>query len=103
MKEPDTDFDFDFFEEPSTQETAVRERPFRGGPRPPVRPPSGLTPLLRLIGLIAFAIVAVVVLVFVIQGCQDENKEGEYDGYMENASAVARESAQVGRQLNGVL
>jgi hypothetical protein len=103
MREPDTDFDFDFFEEPSTQETAVRERPFRGGPRRPVRPPSGLTPLLRLIGLIAFAIVAVVVLVFVVKGCRDENKEGEYERYLGDVTNVARESSSIGRDLNGVL
>ena len=104
MTEPDTDFEFDFFDEPSTQETAVRRRRVvRRGPRPPVRPPSGLTPLLRLVGLIAFAILAVVVLVFVIQGCRDKNEEGEYRSYMENVSQVAGESETIGRELNTLL
>jgi hypothetical protein len=104
MSEPDTDFEFDFFDEPSTQETAVRRRRVvRRGPRPPVRPPSGLTPLLRLVGLIAFAILAVVVLVFVIQGCRDKNEEGEYRSYMDNVSQVAGESETIGRELNTLL
>ncbi|MDQ3875365.1 MAG: hypothetical protein M3322_07470 [Actinomycetota bacterium] len=103
MNEPDNDFEFDFFDEPSTRETAVAARPGRRGGRPPVRPPSGLTPLLRLVGLIAFAILAVVVLVFVIQGCREENQEGEYRTYMENVSQLASESEAIGRELNNVL
>jgi hypothetical protein len=55
MSEHDTDIDFDFFEdEPPTQEASRTERvvPRRGPQRPP-RGPTNLTPLLRLIGLIA--------------------------------------------------
>src|SRR5919201_510196 len=105
MREPDadTDFDFDFFEEPSTQETAVLERPTRRGPRRPMRPPPGLAPLLRLIGLIAFAILAVVVLVFIVQGCRDKSKTSQYSGYMNNVSQFARESESIGRELNNTL
>ena len=105
MREPDadTDFDFDFFEEPSTQETAVRERPARRGPRRPMRPPPGVTPLLRLVGLIAFAILAVVVLVFIVQGCRDKSKTSQYSGYMNNVSQFARESESIGRELNNAL
>lgn len=106
MAERDDEFEFDFFEEPSTQETAVGARAVRrapGPPKPPARPPSGLTPLLRLIGLIAFAIVAVLVLVFVIQGCRDEGQADEYQTYMQNVSQVARESDTIGRELNRVL
>jgi hypothetical protein len=106
MSQRDDDFDFDFFdEEPSTQETAVGGRVLRrpGPPRPPVRPPSGVTPLLRLVGLIAFAIVAVVVLVFVIKGCRASGKEGAYRTYMDNVSGVAHESETIGRELNTLL
>ena len=61
--------DFDFFEEGATREDApTREgrggdrRPTRGGsgPRRPHLRGTGLTPLLRLVGLIAFAILIVV-------------------------------------------
>src|SRR5437588_578136 len=68
MSERDTDIEFDFFEEPETREAARPERPpQRGGPRPPMRTPQGLTPLLRLVGLIAFAIVIVVLLVYALE------------------------------------
>jgi hypothetical protein len=109
MAERDDDLDFDFFEEPSTQETAVggrvirRRPPQPGPPRPPVRPPGGITPVLRLVGLIAFTIVAVLVLVFVIQGCRDEGKADKYRTYMTNVSQVASESQSIGRELNKAL
>jgi hypothetical protein len=104
MSDRDDDFEFDFFEEPSTQETAVGGRVIRRGPpRPPVRPPAGVTPVLRLVGLIAFTIVAVVVLVFVIQGCRDKGKDDKYRTYMGNVSQVAGESQAIGRELNKTL
>jgi CARDB len=108
MADRDDDFEFDFFEdEPSTQETAVGgrvlRRPGGGPPKPPMRPPSGITPILRLVGLIAFAIVAVVVLVFVVKGCRDKGQEGAYRSYMDNVSQVASESQTLGRQLNTLL
>ena len=72
MSSSDTDFEFDFFEEPETQEAPGRSerslrRPLGGGrgprmPRGPIRPRAGFTPLLRLLGLIAFAILIVVLL-----------------------------------------
>ncbi len=69
MSERDSDIEFDFFEEPDTREgAAAEERPRRRGRRPPVRPPTGLTPLLRLIGLISFAILIVLLLVLWVNG-----------------------------------
>ena len=56
-----------------------RRRP--AGPRrraPPIRPPQGFTPLLRLVGLIAFAILIVVLLVFWVQSCQGDAKKNAY-------------------------
>jgi hypothetical protein len=103
MTERDTDFEFDFFEEPSTQETATGARAVRRGPRRPMRPPAGLTPLLRLIGLIAFAILVVVLLVFWIQGCREEDERNAYADYMGDVSGLARESDGIGDQLNKVL
>jgi hypothetical protein len=72
LSERDDDIiDFDFFDEPATVEQQStqrgripRRRPAGGPPRAPIRPPQGFTPLLRFVGLIAFAILIVVLLVF---------------------------------------
>ena len=48
------------------------------------RPAPGLTPILRLVGLIAAAILVVVLLVFWIQGCQNDAKTNAYKDYMED-------------------
>ena len=108
MSERGTDIEFDFFEEePPTRETSPRTRPGTpkrsGGPRRPVRPPAALTPVLRLVGLIAFAIVIVVLLVFWISSCAGDNKRDAYASYMESMRAIASDSQQVGRELNGAL
>jgi hypothetical protein len=115
MTEHDTDLDFDFFDddEPAprqlgddqelTRETLPpSER--RGSRRPPSgRPPVGMTPLLRLAGLIAFAILIVVLLVFWISSCQGASKKSSYKNYYEKVGVVANDSAQVGRELNDAL
>ena len=104
MTERDTDIEFDFFEEPETREAARPERPpARGGPRPPMRTPQGFTPLLRLIGLIAFAIVIVVLLVYAVQGCQSSSKHAKYDNYMKKVSQVAANSHSIGVRLTNLL
>jgi hypothetical protein len=61
---PDDDIEFDFFEDlepdqPTPPEESERgQRPPRGGPpRKSVRGPTGIAPLLRLAGLIAFGAV----------------------------------------------
>src|SRR2546423_1390357 len=57
MTERDTDTEFDFFDEPETEEATQRvrtpRRPPPGGPPGPVRPPPGAIPLPRLARLIA--------------------------------------------------
>jgi hypothetical protein len=115
MTERDSDIEFDFFDEPETQETTQRRRAPRdgGGPkgprgprgpqRRPVRPTAEATRLLRLAGLVAFAIFLVVVLVLVAKSCRSSNKNGEYAGYMRSVQTIAAGSAGVGRQLNDVL
>jgi hypothetical protein len=104
MTERDTDIEFDFFEEPETREAARPERPpARGGPRPPMRTPQGFTPLLRLIGLIAFAIVIVVLLVYAVEGCQSSSKHAKYDNYMKKVSQVAANSHSIGVRLTNLL
>jgi hypothetical protein len=110
MTEHDTDLDFDFFDEepvpgePIEEERPTRE-PLRRPPRrPPTgRPPVGVTPLARLAGLIAFAILIVVLLVFWISSCQGAGKKSSYKRYMEKVAVVAKDSEQVGRELNDAL
>ncbi len=113
MTERDTDLDFDFFDddpepsEPYEEERVPDERTRGGGgppPRPPsARPPVGLTPLLRLAGLIAFAILVIVLLVFWISSCQGAGKKSSYKRYMEKVAVVAKDSEQIGRELNDAL
>jgi hypothetical protein len=103
MSERDSDIEFDFFEDEPTTAEAPADRAARRGGRPPIRPPSGLTPLLRLIGLIGFAILAVVLLVFAVQSCRGSQKRETYEDYMSEVNEVATQSQQIGRQLNSLL
>jgi hypothetical protein len=115
MSNRESDFEFDFFEEPATQEAPARgdrslRRPLGGRgprgprmPRRPLRPRAGLTPLLRLLGLIAFAILLVVLLLLWVQSCQDDAKRDAYTSYMTDMAAVGRDSERVGRELSDVL
>jgi hypothetical protein len=106
MTERDTDIEFDFFEEPETREAAPPERPpgqRPRGPRPPIRTPQGITPLLRLVGLIAFAIVIVLLLVYAIQGCQSSSKHAKYEHYMSKVSQIAANSHAIGTRLTSLL
>lgn len=115
MSEHDTDLDFDFFDddEPVTRQAVdeegspdpeERSGERRGSRRPPSgRPPVGMTPLLRLAGLIAFAILIVVLLVFWISSCQGASKKSSYKHYYEKVGVVANDSEQVGRELNDAL
>ena len=103
MSERDTsEIEFDFFEEPATTEAARPERAPRRGRRPP-GPPSGLTPLLRLIGLIAFAILVVTLLVFWISSCRGEAKTDTYRNYMSDVDGIANQSELIGTRLNRTL
>jgi hypothetical protein len=104
MTERDTDIEFDFFEEPETREAARPDRPpVRGGPRPPIRTPQCFTPLLRLVGLIAFAIVIVLLLVYAVEGCQSSSKHAKYEHYMTKVSQIASNSHSIGARLATLL
>jgi len=107
MTERDTDIEFDFFDEPETEEASERVRAPRRqgprGPRRPVRPPSGLIPMLRLAGLIAFVILAVVLLVVAVRGCASDSKHARYENYINDVTKVAHSSTAIGTQLNQAL
>jgi hypothetical protein len=109
MSERDTDIEFDFFDEPETEEAPERprlpRRPPGGGPptRRRMRTPQGFIPMLRLAGLIAFLILAVIVLIFVLRGCASDTKHSTYSSYMDKMRTIGTDSAQLGRQLNSTL
>ncbi|HLB17561.1 MAG TPA: hypothetical protein VK613_00370 [Gaiellaceae bacterium] len=107
MTERDSDIEFDFFDEPETEEASERvrtpRRPPPGGPRRPVRPPQGVIPMLRLAGLIAFFILAVVLLVVGLRGCASSGKHAKYQGYIQDVRAIAKRSDQIGTDLNSAL
>jgi hypothetical protein len=104
----DDDIEFDFFDEPETVEATQRgrrlprrERTGDGGPgdgprRPPMRAPTGLIPLARLVGLIAIAIAVVVALVFWVGACQGKNKHDDYAAYAAKVKTIADSSRQLG-------
>src|SRR2546421_12776065 len=100
MSERDPDIEFDFFDDPETQEAPRRERPPRPGPpRPPAGPPTGFTPLLRLGGPGAFAILLGILLVGAIQSCPANGNRAKDENYMERGSDIAVDSQQIGGGL----
>jgi CARDB len=108
MTERDSDIEFDFFEDLEPAEPAPPQeqpRPARPpggrppGPRRPVHGPTGVTPLLRLAGLIAFAILIIVLLVFWVNSCRGAGKKHSYSVYFEKVSGVAHDSQQIGTEL----
>jgi len=103
----DDDIEFDFFDEPETVEAAQRGRrlPRRdrsgggsgdGPRRPPMRAPTGIVPLARLVGLIAIAIAVVVALVFWVGACQGKSKHDEYASYASKVRSIAQSSQALG-------
>ena len=109
MTERESDIEFDFFDEPETEEATERVRPPRrpagGGPPPRsrMRTPQGFIPMLRLAGLIAFLILAVIVLIFLLRGCASSSKHSTYSNYMDKMRVIGADSAQLGRQLDSAL
>jgi hypothetical protein len=106
----DDNIEFDFFDEPETVEATQRrrlprlERPGgRGGgerpPRQPLRAPTGLVPLARLVGLIAIAIVVVVGLVFWVGSCQGKSKQAEYQSYADKVQTLAKGDKTLGNEF----
>lgn len=98
----DDNIEFDFFDEPETEEAPrARRRPRRersGPPRTP-SPPTGVVPLLRLIGLIAIAIALVVAFVFWVGACQGKSTHDQYASYATKVRTVAASSNALGREF----
>ena len=104
--------DFDFFgeeEAPSWDEPPdegsggpPRDRPPRGR-RPRFRSSGNLTPLLRLVGLIALAILIVVLLAVWVEGCASDRKTERYRDYTTEIGAIGNASARLGQQLSTTL
>jgi hypothetical protein len=105
--------DFDFFdegeqasswEEPEGLESQApatgRGRRGRGSG---FRPPRNLTPLLRLIGLIALGILVIVLLVVWVEGCTEEAKLDRNRTYLADIGAIGNASARLGQQLGTLL
>lgn len=108
----DDDIDFDFFDdEPATTEAQSSSRvrlPRRGGGRGPgVRrpagPPRGLTPLLRLLALIAIIVAVLVFFGLLLQSCASTSKHDAYKGYMDKVALVAQASAKDGSDVANAL
>lgn len=105
--------EIDFFEDDATREAHgagrpdAAERPSSsggGGPRRPrLRAPHGITPLLRLIGLVAFAILVIVLLVVWVQGCSSDKKRNNYSSAMTELGTIGANSAKIGSSLAELL
>src|SRR5262249_31988116 len=104
MSEHDQDIEFDFFDEPETDEKTAQpgrsrgERPPGG---PPKRPPEhrGISPTLRLAGLIVFGILIVVLLVLWVQSCSGTSTKSSYEHYLDKVSVLAADSKRAGTAL----
>ena len=104
--------DFDFFDEeeaPSWEEPegfepepATSERRRRGGGSR-LGPPRNFTPLLRLVGLVALAILVVVLLVVWVEGCTADAKRERNSTYLADIGAIGNASARLGQQLSTLL
>ena len=109
----DDNLDFDFFEDDATREThgaARSDAPPRatggggGGPRrPQLRAPHGVTPILRLVGFVAFAILVIVLLVLWGQGCSSDKKRNNYSNAMTELVTIGANSAKIGSSLADLL
>jgi hypothetical protein len=106
----DDDLQFDFFEdEPATTEVQPRTRlPRRGGRGTGMRrgvagPPHGLTPILRLVALLAIVVALLVIFGLVLQSCASTSKHDRAAGYMTKVGTIAKSSEDVGTGVANAL
>jgi len=104
--------DFDFFDE---EDAPSWDEPDGVDPQPPgaergrrgrgsgFGPPRNLTPLLRLIGLIALAILVVVLLVVWVEGCAEDAKLDRNRTYLAEIGSIGNASAKLGQQVSTLL
>jgi hypothetical protein len=75
----------------------------RGPRRPQFSSPHGITPLLRLAGLVALAILVIVLLAVWVQGCAGTDEQTAYGDYLASVGEVGKDSAKVGADLATLL
>ncbi len=112
MDPRDDDIEFDFFEDEAatTEQASPQNRvrlPRRGGRgtgmQRPAGPPRGLTPLLRLLGLVAVVVAVLVFFGLVIQSCTATSKHDAYQHYMARVSTIAHSSEDDGAAVANAL
>jgi hypothetical protein len=111
MDPRDDDIQFDFFEdEPPTTEAQGSSRvrlPRRGGSGTGARGPSGparsLTPVLRLLALIAILVAVLVFFGLLLQSCASTSKHDSYKSYMDKVGTIARSSQDDGTAVANAL
>jgi hypothetical protein len=106
----DDDLQFDFFEdEPATTEVQPGTRlPRRGGRGTGMRrgvsgPPHGLTPILRLVALLAIVVALLVIFGLVLQSCASTSKHDRAASYMTKVGTIAKSSEDVGTGVANAL
>jgi hypothetical protein len=110
MDPRDDDIQFDFFEDepPTTEAQGSRVRlPRRGGGGSGMRgsggSPRNLTPVLRLLALLAIVVAALVFFGLLIQSCASTSKHDSYKSYMDKVSTIAHSSEEDGTAVANAL
>jgi hypothetical protein len=111
MDPRDDEIHFDFFEdEPATTESqSTRGRlPRRGGRgtgmgRTPAGTPHGLTPMLRLLALLAIVVALLVFFGLLLQSCASTSKHDKAKHYMDSVGTIARSSQDDGTAVANAL
>jgi hypothetical protein len=111
MEPRDDDIQFDFFEdEPATTESqSSRGRlPRRGGKGTgtggsTAGPPHGLTPVLRLLALLAIVVALLVFFGLLLQSCASTSKHDRAKHYLDSVDTIARSSEDDGTAVANAL